>query len=138
MIKVYALFLVTFLSGSALVAAARTSDSAQNIPSSQSNDQVAQCEQPKEYFVTIESTRVRYVEAGAGPPVVLIHGNAGSVYDYDFKSLDPLCRDHMVIAVDRPGHGKSERPDGSAATLQFQTRLLHETLSYLGIVRPVI
>src|SRR5262249_12490184 len=73
-----------------------------------------------------------------GPAVVMIHGNAGSVDDYDFKSLSRLCRDYTLIAFDRPGHGKSDRPDGSNATLQFQTRLLHETLSYLGIVHPVL
>jgi pimeloyl-ACP methyl ester carboxylesterase len=97
-----------------------------------------QCEQPKEHYINIENTRVRYVEAGAGPGVVLIHGNAGSVDDFDFQSLGQLCRNHRVIAVDRPGHGKSERPNGSDATLQFQTHLLHETLSHLGVTRPVL
>ncbi len=86
----------------------------------------------------IENTRVRYVEAGAGPAVVMIHGNSGSVDDFDFKSLGLLCRDHRVIAVDRPGHGKSDRPNGAAATLQYQTQLLHDTLSHLGVTRPTI
>src|SRR5262249_924887 len=99
MIKVYALILLAFLSCGARVAAAHSAEN-------------AQCEQPKEYFVDIEKTRLRYLEAGAGPAVVLIHGNAGSVDDFDFKSLGLLCRDHRVIAVDRPGHGKSERPNG--------------------------
>src|SRR5215831_17294821 len=133
MIKVYAIILLTFLSGNALVAVARTSESTDNIFLFAGSDQNAQCEQPKENYVDVENTRVRYVEAGAGPAVVMIHGNAGSVDDFDFKSLGQLCSDHRVIAVDRPGHGKSDRPGDSAANLQYQTRVVHETLSHLGI-----
>ena len=124
MMKFYALILLTLVSGSTRVALA----SANNY----------QCDQPKEHYINIENTRVRYVESGAGPDVVLIHGNAGSVDDFDFQSLGQLCRNYRVIAVDRPGHGKSDRPNGSDATLQFQTHLLHDTLSQLGITRPVL
>lgn len=130
MTKVYAFILLILVSGSMRVALA-DADYADNTR----NDQ---CEQPKEHYINIENTRVRYVEAGAGPGVVLIHGNAGSVDDFDFQSLGQLCRNYRVIAVDRPGHGKSERPNDSDATLQFQTHLLHETLSQLGVTRPVL
>jgi pimeloyl-ACP methyl ester carboxylesterase len=123
-IKVYALVLLAFISGATHVAIASGQDE--------------QCKQPTEYFINIENTRVRYVEAGAGPVVVLIHGNAGSVEDFDFKNLGPLCSGHRIIAIDRPGHGKSERPSDVDAKLQYQTRLLHETLSYLNVTRPVL
>ena len=119
MLKIFALVLLTVISGATRVAIAGGLD--------------GQCEQPTTYFINIENIRVRYVEAGAGPVVVLIHGYAGSVDNFDFKSLGLLCRGHRVIAVDRPGHGKSERPSDADAKLQYQTRLLHETLS--GICR---
>jgi|SRR5215813_1946950 len=122
MIKLYALILLTFLSGNAFAG----------------NNLNAQCEQPKQYYIEVENIRVRYVEAGTGPAVVMIHGNAGSVDDFDFKSLGQLCSNHRVIAVDRPGHGKSDRPNGSPANLQYQTQLVHETLLHLGITRPVL
>lgn len=142
MIKVYALILIAFLSGTAAGAVASRSNSTDNIPFLTTNDhqtqQDAQCEKPKEHYLEIENTRVRYVEAGSGAVVVMIHGNAGSVDDFDFKNFGLLCRDHRVVAVDRPGHGKSDRPNGKAATLQFQTRLLHETLTHLGVTRPVL
>ena len=131
MIRIYALILLTFLSGNAFVAVAARSDSSAKTPLVKS-DLDPPCDKPRENFILIENTRVRYVEAGAGPAVVMIHGNAGSVDDFDFKSLGQLCRDHRVIAVDRPGHGKSDRPDGSAA-LPVQTRMLHETLVKLGV-----
>ena len=124
MFKIYALVFLILISGDARVVLA--------------GDQDGQCEQPAAHFINIENIKVRYVDAGAGPAVVLIHGNAGSVDDFDFKSLGLLCRDHRVIAVDRPGHGKSERPSDVDAKLQYQTRLLHETLSQLGVTRPVL
>lgn len=124
MIKIYALVILILISGATRVAIAGGQDE--------------QCEQPATNFINIENIKVRYVEAGAGPVVVLIHGNAGSVDDFDFKNLGSLCRGHRVIAVDRPGHGKSERPSDADAKLQYQTRLLHETLSQLGVTRPVL
>lgn len=124
MLKIYALVLLSFLGGATRVAVA--------------GGQNGQCEQPAEHFIDVENTRVRYVEAGAGPVVVLIHGNAGSVDDFDFESLGLLCRDHRVIAVDRPGHGKSARPTDADAKLEYQARLLHETLSHLGVTHPVL
>src|SRR5215510_3389127 len=124
MLKIYALVLLIFISGATRVAIAGGQD--------------GQCEQPAEHFINIENTTVRYVEAGAGPAVVLIHGNAGSVDDFDFKSLGALCRDHRVMAVDRPGHGKSDRPNGLDSSLRYQTQLLHETLSRLGVTCPVL
>jgi len=137
MVKVCVLILL-ILGSATRVAIASSSDPSDNILLANWNDQNTQCEQPKEYYVKIENIRVRYVEAGAGSVVVLIHGNAGSVDDFDFKSLGLLCRDHRVIAIDRPGHGKSDRPNGLDATLQYQTHLLHETLLRLGVIRPVL
>ena len=138
MLRLHALILLTLLSGNALVAVARSSDSINAIPRFAASDQDAKCEQPKEYYIDVEKIHVRYVEAGAGPAVVMIHGNAGSVDDFDFKSLGLLCRDHRVIAVDRPGHGKSDRPDDKAATLHYQARLVHDALSQIGVTRPVL
>src|ERR1700741_180945 len=142
MAKVYAFILVTILIGNASPSGARSSNSAGNIPlldtNQQGPQQGAECEQSRERYLEIEKIRVRYVEAGAGPAVVMIHGNAGSVDDFDFKSLGLFCRDHRVLAVDRPGHGKSDRPNGTAATLKYQTQLLHEALARLGVTRPVL
>lgn len=125
LVKFYALILFALLSCGTRVAVA-------------SSLEETTCQQPEEHFVDVEKTRLRYVEAGTGSAVVLIHGNAGSVDDFDFKSLGRLCRDHRVVAIDRPGHGKSDRPNGFDATLQYQTHLLHDALSYLGIGHPVL
>lgn len=58
--------------------------------------------------------RVRYVRAGQGPPLVLLHGFASSMYTWS-EVLPALAREHDVVALDFPGHGGSEvRPELSA------------------------
>ena len=92
----------------------------------------------KENFVTVERLRVRYIESGSGPTVVMIHGNAGSIEDFEFGVIQSLASKYHVIAVDRPGHGKSDRPRATAANVEYQARLLHQVLSWLGVDRPVL
>lgn len=60
-------------------------------------------------FETITGHRLRFVRAGAGPPVVLVHGFASSLYTW--KDVLPiLVETHDVVALDLPGFGGSERP----------------------------
>src|SRR5215470_7200826 len=80
----------------------------------------------KENFVTIDRLRVRYIESGKGPAVVMIHGNAGSIEDFEFGVIQTLSSNYRVIAIDRPGHGKSDQPNGTTASVEYQARLLHQ------------
>jgi pimeloyl-ACP methyl ester carboxylesterase len=82
--------------------------------------------------------RVHYVQAGAGQTVVLIHGNAGSVDDFSYRAIGLLCGEYRVVAVDRPGHGKSDRLTKESARLESQAALLHDTLRSLDIKRPIL
>jgi len=90
----------------------------------------------KENFVTVDRLRVRYIESGRGPTVVMIHGNAGSIEDFEFGVIQALSSNYRVIAVDRPGHGKSDRP--TTANVEYQARLLHQVLSSLHVRDPVL
>lgn len=92
----------------------------------------------QENFVSVEGLRLRYIEGGTGSTVVLIHGNAGSVEDFEFGVFDMLATEYHVIAVDRPGHGRSDRPRAAGATVESQARLLHEALRSIGVTRPVL
>ncbi len=92
----------------------------------------------RQYFVTVERLRVHYIESGTGRTVVMIHGNAGGVEDFEFGVVELLSREYRVVAIDRPGHGKSDRPAGKAETVEYQAELLHQTLSHLGITQPVL
>ena len=60
-------------------------------------------------FVDTGGVRVRYVRAGSGPSVVLLHGFASSLYTWK-DVLPALAADHDVIALDFPGFGGSQVP----------------------------
>ena len=92
----------------------------------------------EQYFVMVEGLRVHYVESGAGRTVVMIHGNAGGVEDFQFGVVDLLSSEYRVVVIDRPGHGQSDRPAGKTATVEYQAQLLHQTFSSLGITEPVL
>jgi pimeloyl-ACP methyl ester carboxylesterase len=54
---------------------------------------------------------VTYVQAGAGPVLLLVHGMGGG-YENWREVIGPLARRHTVIAPDLPGHGASARSNG--------------------------
>jgi pimeloyl-ACP methyl ester carboxylesterase len=60
--------------------------------------------------VVVGGQRLRYVRRGSGPPVVLVHGFASSIYTWS-EVIPRLAKGHDVIAVDLPGFGGSDVPD---------------------------
>jgi pimeloyl-ACP methyl ester carboxylesterase len=67
--------------------------------------------EPAEHELTMHGNRVRYLIAGSGPPVVLVHGITSSA-DTWADAMHGLARDHTVIAPDLLGHGASAKPRG--------------------------
>jgi 2-hydroxy-6-oxonona-2,4-dienedioate hydrolase len=57
--------------------------------------------------------RIRCLEAGSGPPLLLLHGGGGHAESYA-RNIGPLSRHFHVYAVDMPGHGLSDRPEGTS------------------------
>jgi len=96
------------------------------------------CANTQEHVTSVNGVRVHYLEAGAGQAVVLLHGNAGSAADFSYRAMQVLCGEYRVVAVDRPGHGKSDRLSKDPARLESQAALLHDTLISLGIKRPIL
>jgi pimeloyl-ACP methyl ester carboxylesterase len=88
-------------------------------------------------FVTVDGTRLHFVIRGAGPPVVLIHGNPGSGQDWT-RVFGPLGVNHKIVAFDRPGHSHSQRPKHGDTTVEVQARLLHDALQQLHVERPIV
>lgn len=92
----------------------------------------------EDHFVVVDHLRVHYIATGSGRTVVMIHGNAGNVEDFEFGTVKLLAPEYRVVAIDRPGHGSSDRPTGKGATLEYEAQLLHQTLSSLGISQPIL
>jgi pimeloyl-ACP methyl ester carboxylesterase len=63
-------------------------------------------------FFDSGGVRIRYVDAGKGPPVVLVHGFTGTIERSWINTgiLPDLARDYRVIALDLRGHGRSGKP----------------------------
>lgn len=91
-----------------------------------------------EAFVNAGNSRLHYVEGGNGRLVVLIHGNAGDLHDFEFGTLDLLTRNYHVLAFDLPGHGLSKMPGHAKGTIQEQAMILHQALTALGIKDPIL
>ena len=90
-------------------------------------------------MLEVDGVRLHCIERGAGPPIVLIHGNM--VWHRDFEAsglIDRLARNHRVIAFDRPGFGQSTRPRDRLWTPSAQAKLLYVALGMLGVERPVV
>src|SRR5437762_12926517 len=72
----------------------------------------------KDKYVTVDGLKLRYIEEGEGPAVLLLHGaSLGSSADVFLRNLVPLARaGFRAIAFDQPGFGLSNVPaDLSAA-----------------------
>ena len=60
-------------------------------------------------FVTVFGARIHYVDVGAGPTVILLHGLADDVGVWG-AVMPALAAKHRVIALDQVGFGRSDKP----------------------------
>jgi pimeloyl-ACP methyl ester carboxylesterase len=62
-------------------------------------------------YAEVAGARIRFVEQGEGPPVVLVHGFASALETWRGVAAE-LAKKHRVVALDLKGFGWSSRPDG--------------------------
>lgn len=89
----------------------------------------------------INGTSVHYVDEGQGTPLILIHGAGGSSREWTFSMIDKIKDRYRVIAVDRPGHGYTERIKGrahTAETMGEQAELIATLATRLGIQQAIV
>jgi pimeloyl-ACP methyl ester carboxylesterase len=87
-------------------------------------------------FLTLHGQRLAYLEAGAGPPLLLIHGIAEAAWAWEVIIPD-LARAHRVIAPDLLGHGRSAKPRGDYS-LGNQATLMRDLMISLDIERATL
>jgi pimeloyl-ACP methyl ester carboxylesterase len=61
--------------------------------------------------VIVDGITTHYLEAGTGPPVVLLHGHEQSATSWRWV-IPTLARTHQVLAVSLPGHGETDPAAG--------------------------
>ncbi len=83
-------------------------------------------------FVEVEGHRIHYVEAGDGPPVLLLHGWPTSAFLYR-NILPHLAPNHRAIALDLPGFGASDKPLDASYSFRFFDRILSGFLDAIDV-----
>ena len=87
-------------------------------------------------YVQLGDTRVRYIDRGKGPPVVLLHGFASALETWE-TVVPALTDKHRVVALDLKGFGWTDRPDGDYSP-DAQAQLVLALLDKLGIGRAAV
>ena len=68
-----------------------------------------------------DGIRMHYVDEGGGRPILMCHGNP--TWSFLYRKVIPRLRDHFrCVAVDFPGFGLSDRPEGTATRLPSTPR----------------
>src|SRR4029453_8766589 len=91
---------------------------------------------PRARTVPAHGVDTFYLEAGDGPPVVLLHG-LGATNSSMLPTLADLSDDHRVLAPDLPGFGESSKPF-RAYHPGYYAAWLHEFLDVAGVERAVL
>lgn len=90
---------------------------------------------PADRFVKVGDQLVHTEQAGAGEPILLIHGFGGSTYTWR-KVMPALAESHRVVAIDLSGFGYTQRPKSPASyTREGQEKLVLGVMDALGIDR---
>lgn len=74
------------------------------------------------------------MQAGTGPPVVLLHGLGATKVSF-LPTIGALADRHRVIAIDLPGFGDSDKPLGASYDAAFFARSVVALLDALGLER---
>jgi pimeloyl-ACP methyl ester carboxylesterase len=86
----------------------------------------------EERHILLDGSRMRYLRAGSGPPLVLVHGLLGHSFSWRF-ALPVLARDFTVYAVDLLGAGYSDRPRNLDHSLLANAQRLLRFLDEVGV-----
>ena len=90
-------------------------------------------------FFDSNGVRIRYVEQGSGDPIVLLHGDGGSLNGWiDSGVLPNLAQNYRVIAFDARGSGKSGKPHEVKAYGREMGLDVIRLMDHLGIKRAHI
>jgi pimeloyl-ACP methyl ester carboxylesterase len=82
--------------------------------------------------INVEGMSTGYLTAGAGPPLLLLHGVGTSAREWSWV-LPGLARNHLVYAIDLPGYDGSVKPPDYAPA--FTASFISSFLDAVGVER---
>src|SRR5579863_7399309 len=86
----------------------------------------------EESWMDLDGARMRYLRAGSGPALILVHGLLG--YSFSWRYAIPAVAPYATVyAPDMMGAGFSDRPDGLDHSMRGTARRLLRFIKNLGI-----
>jgi pimeloyl-ACP methyl ester carboxylesterase len=86
----------------------------------------------EECWAVVDGYPTRYLRAGSGTPLLLLHGLLGYSFSWRF-ALPALAVKATVYAVDMPGAGLSDRPPKADGSLRAHAERLLRFLDSIGV-----
>ena len=84
------------------------------------------------HTIEIDGARLHYLDEGAGPPMLMLHGNPTSSFLY--RHVIAGLRDRFrCVALDYPGFGGSRAPAGYDFTPRAHSRVVERFVDALGL-----
>jgi haloalkane dehalogenase len=88
-------------------------------------------------FVEIDSSRIHYIDEGAGPVLLFLHPGVG--WSFIYRDIIKELRSRFrCIAVDLPGYGLSPAAPGYAHTLTGDSLLVERFIQALGLADIIL
>jgi pimeloyl-ACP methyl ester carboxylesterase len=88
-------------------------------------------------YIDLENAKIYYEEYGKGHPLLLLHGNGGSISDF-YQQIPFLSKHYRVIAIDTRGQGKSTDLTTEDYTYEEFAHDLYKVIQYLNLEKMSI
>jgi pimeloyl-ACP methyl ester carboxylesterase len=86
----------------------------------------------EENWVSMDGARMRYLQAGSGPALLLVHGLLGYSFSWRF-AIPALAQHSTVYAIDMLGTGFSDRPPGLDCSLKASAERMLRFMDRTGL-----
>jgi pimeloyl-ACP methyl ester carboxylesterase len=87
--------------------------------------------------ITLDNWRIKYRVLGNGPDVLLLHGWASSSRMWQ-RLMNDLAGRYRCIALDLPGFGESDKPEGSWYSIAHYVEIVAQFTRALELTNPVV
>jgi pimeloyl-ACP methyl ester carboxylesterase len=85
-----------------------------------------------EHWLPLAGGRMRYLKAGSGPPLILVHGLMGYAFSWRF-TMPALAPHATVYAIDNLGAGLSIAPEGMDCTMRATAERVLQFADAVGL-----
>ena len=106
-------------------------------PSEIAKDQEKKVDSAQSKFAMLDGAKIHYVNYGEGSDaLVLIHGWTQNI-DAWRDQISEFAKRNRVVAIDLPGHGKSDKPE-TKYSMEYFARAVEAVMRDAGVSRAVL